>query len=209
MRIDVIEPLELPATVLEKFGNAIGRLHRLAVGLGYLYGNVRKSELAVDARILAECGNVHAQFIGNHPILNDTPMPLIEFAFHWYAVSLVNFVRATSAMAYADDKKARNAYQEKVLGNVAPFRDKIAAHFAGMTANKNDNDAERVASLIPIVSWAGERFGVEWVVQLGIGGVESDSKAIGPWSLTETHEDLCKRFPILRELTPALICESS
>lgn len=203
MQIDAMEPLELSAERVEKHTNAIGALHRLAAGLAYLDTAVLEVEAVVRERFCERHGsNVRCVVFGNDPILVESRQDLVECYFHWYAVSLVNYVRAIAAMAFESDKPARIAYQDKVLGNVAPFRDKIAAHFAGMTANQNDNDAERLVSLIPGVSWSDDRFvAAGFSTYVRKGDVRSESKAIGPWKLTEMHDDLCRRYPMLTEFT--------
>jgi len=92
---------------------------------------------------------------------------------------------------------------KSVLGPVRSFRDKIGAHFAGATLNRNDKDAERFVSLIPQLAWSNDRLVVgPWTVGLTRSGKRSSSAEIQPWSLTERHEELCERYPILQAFMP-------
>ncbi len=204
MLLDAIEPIELGDVEADRASNAIGALHRLAAGLGFLYGKVRVAELNLAAKLAAELPAQTELFVfGDHPRLNQVRQDLIECAFQWYAVSLANFVHAVASLAHPNDSDQRKAYEARVLGPVRAFRDKIAAHFAGMTANKDDKDAERFASLIPQVAWKSDRFEVaSFCFRQKIGAQESDSSEIAPWMLTELHEDRARRYPMLREATP-------
>jgi hypothetical protein len=74
--------------------------------------------------------------------------------FHWYAVSACNFVKTVGPIAYRQiipvgpSSVCREGDPE-----VLAFRDKVAAHFAWATRNSKDNEAERLASILPPLSF--------------------------------------------------------
>jgi hypothetical protein len=87
------------------------------------------------------------------------------------------------------------AYAERVIPEVSVFRNKVAAQFAGMTKNDRDNDAERLASVLPPLTFEGDSFHVGGLtVGMSQGGVVSTSEAIRPWSLCRVHEQLRRRY---------------
>jgi hypothetical protein len=220
--LDAIAGINAPKELLGQLANAPNSLSRLAAGLGFLYGKVRHAELilidqmrdsvietlerlgdGVSQGALDSCnsGAVQAFVYGNDPLLNSVRQDLIECAFHWYSVSADNFVRVIWSLS--DGSEDRDVYRIKVLGQIVPFRDKIAAHFAGATANKRDNDAERLVSLIPQLAWSKDRLVVgPWTMGMTRSGKHSSSAEIQPWSLTERHEELCERYPILQAFMP-------
>jgi hypothetical protein len=81
------------------------------------------------------------------------------------------------------------------MPEVVAFRDKVAAHFAWATRNSRDNEAERVASILPPLAFVGNSFEVgAFTVVLGSQGKQTDSQAIAPWSIRKVHERLRLRY---------------
>jgi hypothetical protein len=128
------------------------------------------------------------------------PIDLIECAFRWYAVSVCDFVRVVTSLETFDDEN-RKQYTREVLGPVQAFRDKVGAHTAGFTQNKRDNDAERGITPCLQVAWSQDRFAVAtFTMRISRDEKISDSSAMQPWRLTELHEQLCVRYPMLEQL---------
>jgi hypothetical protein len=86
-------------------------------------------------------------------------------------------------------------YVKKVIPEVLAFRDKVGAQFAGTTRNKRDTDAERLASILPPITFNGQAFQVG-DLQVGVqsAGKESNSGCITPWGICEVHERLRARY---------------
>ena len=88
-----------------------------------------------------------------------------------------------------------NNYIRKVIPDVLSFRDKIAAHFALTKTDSRDNKAERMISIMPQLTFQENSF---FVGSLKLTSKSSkgttNSEAIKPWSVTKTHECLCKRY---------------
>ncbi|MBX3427590.1 MAG: hypothetical protein KF688_18060 [Pirellulales bacterium] len=123
--------------------------------------------------------------------------PLLTMAFHWYAISAVQFVRLVGAIAKRldDSRPLPKDYAERIIPDVGAFRDKVAAHFSWGSLNKRDNDAERLASVLPPLGYNRGRISVgTMTVHLRQGGKSSTSSEIKEWSLTEVHERLTKRY---------------
>jgi hypothetical protein len=88
-----------------------------------------------------------------------------------------------------------HVYACAILPEVVAFRDKVAAHFAWSTKNKQDNAAERLASILPPLSFEDDSFCVG-AMQIGLSGSgnSSNSKSIGMWSLRKVHDSLRLRY---------------
>ena len=125
------------------------------------------------------------------------PMPLLTCFFHWHSISACQYVRTIGAIAYRQDNSRLTSlkYIESIIPEVKTYRDKIAAHFAWLTKSKHDNDAERLASIIPQVTWCEDSFQVQvFKISQTSGGKSSSSKALQPWSITKIHKRLQERY---------------
>ena len=165
-------------------------------GMDYIYHHVASCEAVVRERVNPG-GNNRVHLLGNGPWLNGMPIPLLTCSFHWYAVSACNYARTIGAIAHRQDNAFPKPphYVAKVIPDVLAFRDKVAAHFAWATGNKKDNDAERLASVLPPLTFNGDALQVGGLcISVRRGMRVSDSKAIKPWSLTKVHENLRERY---------------
>jgi hypothetical protein len=199
MRLDAMEPIDLADEQVRECANAIGAVRRLASGLDYLYAKVNAAEMAISRAQEEAHGTDVAVFeFGNSPLFSNIRLDLVDCAFQWYAVSACNMVQAVASFAFGSDRSKRESYKQRVLGPLVAYRDKIAAHFAGMTGNKHDNDAERVASLILPVGWSRDGLrSPTFRVALTAGGTTSNSAALADWRLTDFHESLRDRYPLM------------
>jgi hypothetical protein len=101
------------------------------------------------------------------------------------------------AIAYRQDKTRPLPphYVRGVIPEVLSFRDKVAAHFAWSTEHSKDNDAERLASILPPLAFVDDSFHVGAIrVGLSREGKESNSASIAPWSICKIHERLRTRY---------------
>lgn len=134
---------------------------------------------------------------GGGPLIAGIPYPLLTCFFQWYSVSACQYVRTVGAIACLQDSSHPRPpqYVRSVIPEVLAYRDKVAAHYAWSTKNKQDNEAERLASIIPQITFSIDTFQVQaFTVSKGGGGKKSTSKAMQPWSITKIHERLRERY---------------
>jgi len=106
-------------------------------------------------------------------------------------------VRTIRAIAYKYDntRLLPPKYVQRVIPEVLSFRDKVAAHFAWGSKHSQDNDAERLASIIPPLSFIYDSWHVgSLTVALSKGGKRSTSASIKPWSISKIHLILAHRY---------------
>lgn len=204
MKIDEKRPIEIDVHASPDTGGLVTRARTLSAGLNFLYGRVRVAELNLSQKLEEAMPGMRQHIFGNHPALNEIRQDLIECSFHWYSVSACNFVKLIAFTAKME-KADREEYEKTVLGAVKPFRDKVGAHIAGATANTKDNRAEQQFSAYLPLAWNDDRFFAgSHVLGLKNDQERVDSSVIGPWSLTQVHESLCERFPIIAEQLPVI-----
>jgi hypothetical protein len=197
MILDCLEPIELTDEATASYKNHLSSLRRLSTGLRFLYSQVKRAETTFREQFPKE---VEVCWFGRLPGIPIEQHDLLECSFQWYAVSVCSFTRMMGWLRYSDKQSepSLKAYIEKVLPGPLGFRDKVGAHLAASCFK--DNLAEKLASLIPQVSWSDTRF-YGSAMTVGIkGGNEAkgrDSRKIRPWSLTEEHEKLMARYPLL------------
>lgn len=153
-----------------------------------------------------------AEGFGNVPGLEWLPKGLVACSFHWYSVSVCNYVQLVGWLANdgcSDRVRTKEAdrYQRSVLGNVREWRNKVGAHFAQVDPLKKDKLAVRTLSVtFPI----GLVDGAFWAppFKMSFTPVKENPKATekpdervidtsGPeiaWSLTLSHKALCGRY---------------
>ena len=134
---------------------------------------------------------------GNSPLLTGIPNKLLTCVCHWYSISACQYVRTIGAIAYRQDNSRMEPveYVKIVIPEIKIFRDKVAAHFAWLTKNKHDNEAERLASIIPQVAFSDDYFQVGTLsLSMRRSGKSSSSREIKPWSITKIHKRLQARY---------------
>lgn len=194
--LDHIDKINVLGSVFEEPANEYWALVCLREGMEFLYRQALRFDQTLKQRI-NPAGNVRFFNMGNLPDFPQLPMKLLTCAFHWYSVSACQYVRTVGAIAFQQDhtRPRPKAYVEKVIPDVLIFRNKVAAHFAGMTKNKEDNDAERFASLLPPITFEDDSFHVGgFTVGLHLDGKASTSEAIKRWSICRVHEQLRTRY---------------
>ena len=132
--------------------------------------------------------------------------PLITCIAHWYAVSLVNYLRFIALIEYTekhnlnaeDLPKPEHAkfikvhcddYVDKLIPEIVLWRHKVGAHFAATDARpkKNDDRSMLSASLHGIPAWIDGRYFMG-------NNLNPNLNPIQHWSVTKTHEKLASRL---------------
>jgi hypothetical protein len=190
---DTVDKFDLPDTLLKNHPSEDYTLRFLWEGLEYLCTQVRRCEQEVAKTTDAGCtcfeyGNLNPPRV---------PMGLVNCSFQWYAVSVCNFVRLVGYLRLRADADAPRSdeYLKRVLPEVKPWRDKVAAHPARTSHKKEDSLAEKEASIMPSVGLCGGVFYASPMTRtIRHGAKTSTSAALVPWSLTSVHEGLRTRF---------------
>ena len=194
--LDYVKGIEVPGDVFAKPANEYWALLCLRDGMHFLARQAAQVDETVRQRANPE-GKLRIVMAGNDPAFSGIPMGLLTCAFHWYAVSACQYVRTVGAIAYRRDntRPLPPKYVAAVIPEVLAFRDKVAAHFAWATRHERDNEADRVASILPALTFDSDGFYVgSWTVRVRSGGKTSDSSALRRWSITKVHRQLCERY---------------
>jgi hypothetical protein len=192
--LDHIDNITVPGIPFKEPANEYFALVCLYQGMEFLYRQAKRIDDGVNQHL-----DKGVQFFGNGsaPFFDGVPKPLLTCSFHWYAVSCCNYVRTIGAIAHRQDSTRPLPYEyaKNVIPEVIAFRDKVAAHFAWSTESGRDNDADRLASVIPPLTWWEDSFYVGMMqIHLRRSGKSSTSDAIKPWSLCKVHDALRPRY---------------
>jgi hypothetical protein len=192
--LDHIDGITVPGNPFAEPANEYYALLWLRTGLRFLYIQVAKYDQIARAQL-----DPSKQYFcfGNSPLLKGIPYDLLNCAFHWYSISACQYVNTVGAIACLQDKSHPKPpkYVESIIPEVKTFRDKVAAHFAWSSRNKRDNDAERLASIIPQVTFFDDTFQVQMLTATTVSkGKVSSSQEMQPWSVTKIHQRLQKRY---------------
>ena len=193
--LDHIDKIAVPGNMFEQPANEYWALVCLRQGMEFLYRQAQQCDRVLNQH--NSDGNLEVWRMGNLPEMRAVPTGLLTCAFHWYAISACQYARTVGAIAYRQDasRPLPPHYVASVMPEVLAFRDKVAAHFAWSTQHSKDNDAERLASILPPLTFEGESFHVGSIaVAVRRGGKESNSQSIAPWSICKVHERLRPRY---------------
>lgn len=193
--LDYIENIEVEGDPFSEPANEYYALLCLKSGMNYLYRFAKKCDEVCLSQLDPK---KQIFFFGNFPEIKGIPNQLLSCAFQWYSVSACQYVRTVGTIAYIQDnhRKKPPEYVESVIPEVLTYRDKVGAHFAWYSGhNSQDNDAERLASIIPQTSFYKDSFHVgALTVSMKRSGKGSSSKKIPPWSIVKIHERLQERY---------------
>jgi hypothetical protein len=194
--LDHIDDISVPGDVFSEPTNEFWALICLRQGLYFLYQQVVRIDKITQSKLNPE-GKMKFVSWGNVPGTEDLPKPLLTCSFHWYAVSACQYVRTVGAIAYKQDstRLIPPKYVEYVIPEVLAFRDKVAAHFAWSSRHSQDNDAERLASIIPPLGFVEDAWhvGVMQVAKTKNGKMSS-SASLKPWSICKVHLKMVNRY---------------
>jgi hypothetical protein len=192
--LDHIEDIQIHGDPFAEPANEYAALLALKEGMRFLYSFAADCDRTILARL-----DPHKSFfmMGNSPQLAGIPLRLLTCAFHWYSISACQYVKTVGAIAYRRNNKRPlpQDYVKSVIPEVLAFRDKVAAHFAWNTLHSQDNEAERLASIMPPVGFCGDSFHVgAFTVTMCSSGESSNSSVISQWSIAKIHQRLQKRY---------------
>ena len=192
MTLDHIDNLSLSQEQIDRHTNELNSLRYLGAGLRSLAQTVAGIEAEVLSRLPSD--RMYMSY-GNDPELAWVPNDLLCCMFHWYSVSVHNYVQLVAWLSGKRDKDI-TGYIEAVIPEVRTFRNKIAAHFAKCDPWRDDTPASLEASTIYPICWRDDAF---WANLFGMR-LTQDSKSsssgehIKPWSLTKVHSTLVQRY---------------
>jgi len=192
--MDYIDNIAVKGNPFAEPTNEYYALLCLRTGLDFLYRQAEKCEQAAIKQIDPKKRFVG---IGNLGLLPEPTMRLLACAFQWYSVSACQYVGTVGTIAHFQDNSQPipPVYIKSVIPEVLAYRDKVGAHYAWSKNSTKDNEAERLASIIPQVGWSKDSFQVQvFTVSEVIGGIPSNSKVMKPWSITEIHKRLRERY---------------
>lgn len=194
--LDHIDNISVPGNVFNEPTNEYWALLCLRDGMEYLYHQARECDQVVNTKAQSDAHTESFNF-GNFPGSESVHKTLLTCGFHWYSISACQYVKTVGAIAHSQDsdRPLPKEYANSIIPEVVAFRDKVAAHFAWTSRNKRDNDAERLTSIIPPLSFVNDTFQVgSLVTTIRRGNKSSSSEAIQPWSLCRVHETLRRRY---------------
>ena len=196
MILDHKIPIDLPEERANEFHGELQSLSYLTSGLFLLHGQTKKYEAKVLERRAQRKGPpILFSYGSNPPGMEDVPQDLVACFFHWYAVSICNFVWVVgwigSQIAAID--LTVNEYALEVIPEVVNYRNKVAAHFAKVKPKRGESTLDRDASVIFPISFSDAFEASSWTLGRTIEGTREES-TIKPWKLTKVHEDLVPRY---------------
>jgi len=181
----------------EPFANALRALTTVSIGLNSLFRFTKHLEEGIQTKMLV------MQY-GRLLTLDPTEQAQLECVYHWYSVSIVNYVRLVNSIrCKMDGSQPNDTYEKFVLGpEIIMYRNKVGAHFASAQYNqmavKKDTDADRKFSVMPQITRANDRYIVGGMclseAKTKNGKRVNEVVDLGPWSLTMKHEELNERF---------------
>ncbi len=190
--IDYIANLKLSDEKEKEYFNELRSLSYLATGLRFIYEKVQRVEDEVIERLPK---NKQVSIFGNAPEMQGINQDLVACAFHWYAVTACNYVKMVGWLANNGDSSKAREYMQSVLPQVYLWRHKVAAHFAIIDPQKNDNAADLAMSVMFPISFDNDAFYTgSFTLTISKGGNKSRSRQDMRWSLTHTHCDLIPRY---------------
>ena len=213
MNIDHAEDRKLTDEEVERYFNELRSLEYLATGLNLLNAQVRR----IETRVVARIKGLRVEMFGNAPELEGLPQDLVACAFHWYSVTVCNYVLLVGWLLNKGDTKAAKKYQDSVLGNVLRWRNKVGAHFAQADPHKDDTPAALSQSVMFPIGFRDDAFysppftltlssenqenpkpngNADWCWRL-LRRCKPGTSRSGPemtWSLTRTHRELSERY---------------
>jgi len=192
--LDHIEPFSIPVAEEQLGQNEFFQLSALWEGMEFLYERAKYCDDLVMHRIAP---NVRMTIFGCGPETKDVNHKLLTSAFNWYAVTACNFVGTVAKVAgrHTTIPGGPKQYTASVIPEIQAYRNKVAAHFAWEEFDNRDSAAEKMASVLPQLSFQGDGFYIGgWTIQLRRNGNSSDSKSIRAWSLRKEHDKLRRRY---------------
>jgi len=214
MILDYVDKIGLPDDMKHTSFNELQTLDSLWKGMCFVYDLAVEIEhkanqkikdraflqnMPSKARKAIEGKEIKYISYGRAPTFEGLDKGLLYSFFQWYAISACNYIRLVGYLVQQVNPNSQtiNDYIQKVIPEVKWFRDKIAAHpvRASKDNDKRDNEAERRASVLYQIGFENGRFMAPvWKVHCIMEGEQITSRNPDPWSITETHEKLVRRY---------------
>ena len=190
-RLDNIEGWTLTPEQGSKYHNDIAALNVVWFGLEHLYSTVlqcqqRAAKQFSPGREFRSSEVVRAQL-------------LARCAFDWYAVSACNFVSLIGWIAKHAGltTEEHKQYLTRVLPAIEIHRNKIAAHYSRHSPRKDAHALQLASTMFFSLPQVNGRFVANaYTLSISRKGVSSDSSALLPWSVVDTHDELRKRYSV-------------
>lgn len=186
---------QLSPREVEVHGNELRAISEYASGLHLLNCQITAAENRVLQR--SEPGIAHFEMSAQRNLCGEDGH-IIGCIFSWYAVTACNLAQTIGWLLRetGHTQLSPKDYRDSVLaGGIVPWRDKVGAHPARACSSRFDSEAERIASVIPRVTWDRDKFRAGALcVAVSSGESASTSEKIGMWALTEVHPLICERF---------------
>ena len=190
--IDYIDNLKLLDEQEERQFNELRSLDYLATGLRFLYERVQTVEDEVINRVQKKKQVI---IFGDAPEMQGINQDLVACAFQWYAVTACNYVKMVGWLANSGDSSKEREYMQSVLPQVYLWRHKVAAHFAVIDPQRDDNAADLTMSVMFPISFENDAFYTGlFTLMTSKGGKKCRSRQDMRWSLIHTHCDLIPRY---------------
>ena len=185
--LDHIKKLGVSDGELAKNSNIMRMRNVLGAGLGFLYAQVSGLEAVERAQ---EDPNLVTMTMLWEP-RTGFPLSLLVCYFHWYSVSASSYVDLMAGLLGLPVKD----YRAEVIPGLRTYRDKVGAHPVGILDDKRDNRSEKDLSVVPHLSFVNGKICANYMMlQTSASGLTTDTSNMKPWSLTEQHEELVKRY---------------
>jgi hypothetical protein len=189
--LDRIEPILLRPELVDRCPNAIRALETLRDGMAIIAANIRRTEAQIRSglpdgeTLIWPCG-------GKIAGVSTTP---VECMFQWYSVSAYNYVVTIGKIneqLLGSSEKPKD-YAARVIPATKTYRDKVGAHFEWSMGQ--GTLAEREISVGPMVGWERGMFVTnQFMLSITSGGNTTNSARLSPWGITETQDQLTKRY---------------
>lgn len=208
LTIDAVEPIEIGDN---EHPNEVGTLRTLYRGLWGLANSVAYREHP----FLEMSKKMTFVSFGRDVDATTKDIDMVACFFHWFGVSLCNFVRLVGFIRglkngefvradLTDQAKTKaraiknsvDAYVRSVpeVQPVLIWRDKIAAHFAITDPRKDDNIATLDMSVVFPVTYASPRYRANYFQMIRSNGESAHASAFPEWSVTGVYEQLSSRY---------------
>ena len=195
--LDRCAGIEVPGDRFREPVNEYGVLLRLRQALNWICGIADQYDRIVMERVNPG-GDRLCRIWGNHAAFEGIPLGMLACLYEWYAVSACQYARIVGMIAHQGKRKCGEKvtrYVKSVMPEILEYRNKVAAHYAWTMDDSRDNDAERLASVLPPISFVDRAFYAgAWKVTRTSGGKPSDSSELKPWNVTEQHCLLRDRY---------------
>lgn len=195
--------------------NELSTLGTLREGLCQIAQDVKYREHAIHSK--QRESRKSSSFWGFPPDQDERELQWVTCLFHWYGVSVCNFARLVGLLKNLSEntitrktleireKKVCNGVKDSCdqytknipeLAEVLKWRHKVFAHFAITAPHKDDNIATLDVSVMSPVGFDGGRFAIGGPLSLKKINAKGErtTSNLPPWSLTQVHENLAKRY---------------